>query len=169
MADLLSSHRKLLLECAEEFGTPLYVYEGDKILSQYKRLVSAFKGVTFSPHYACKANTNINILHLLKDAGCELDTVSIQEVRLGLHAGFQPESILYTPNGVNITEVKEAVELKVHINIDSISILEQFGDAYGDKVPVCIRVNPHVVGGGHSKIQTGHIDSKFGISYQQMR
>ena len=169
MDDLLTSNRKLLLECAEEFGTPLYVYDGEKILSQYKRLTSAFKGVPFRVHYACKANTNINILHLLHTAGCELDTVSIEEVKLGLHSGFKPENIMYTPNGVNIEEIKEAVEIGVNLNIDSLSILEQFGNTYGDKFPVCIRINPHVVAGGHSKIQTGHIDSKFGISYQQMR
>ena len=169
MDDILDSNRKLLLECAAAFGTPLYVYDANKILAQYKRLTDAFSGVKFRVHYACKANTNLNILRLLKNAGCELDTVSIQEVKLGLHAGFKPENIMYTPNGVNIEEIKEAVEIGVNINIDSLSILEQFGNIYGDKIPVCIRINPHVVAGGHSKIQTGHIDSKFGISYQQMR
>jgi len=169
MDDILDSNRKLLLECAAAFGTPLYVYDANKILAQYKRLTDAFSGVKFRVHYACKANTNLNILRLLKNAGCELDTVSIQEVQLGLHAGFKPENIMYTPNGVNIEEIKEAVQIGVNINIDSISILEQFGNIYGDRFPVCIRINPHVVAGGHSKIQTGHIDSKFGISYQQMR
>ncbi len=169
MDDLLISNPKKLLDCAAEFGTPLYVYDGNKIVSQYKRLKDAFSGLKFRVHYACKANTNLNILRLLKNAGCELDTVSIQEIRLGLHAGFQPENIMYTPNSVNIEEIKVAVEIGVNINIDSLSILEQFGNVYGNKVPVCIRINPHVVAGGHSKIQTGHIDSKFGISYQQMR
>ncbi len=169
MEDILVSNRKMLLDCVAEFGTPLYVYDGDKILFQYKRLTDAFNAVKFRVHYACKSNTNLNILRLLKNAGCELDTVSIQEVRLGLHAGFLPKDIMYTPNSVNIEEIKEAVEIGVHINIDSLSVLEQFGNAYGGKVPVGIRINPHVIAGGHSKIQTGHIDSKFGISYQQMR
>lgn len=154
---------------AEEFGTPLYVYNGNKIEEQYKRLVNAFQGIKFKVKYACKANNNVNVLKLLKNTGCGLDTVSIQEVYLGLHAGFDKDEILYTPNCVSIKEIQEAVELGVHINIDNISILEQFGALYGDKVPVCVRINPHVLAGGNVHIQTGHIDSKFGISIHQLR
>ena len=67
-----------------------------------------------------------------------------------------------------IVKFDEAVEAGVRINIDNISVLEQFGLKYGNKVPVCIRINPHILGGGHQKISTGHIDSKFGISIYQM-
>jgi diaminopimelate decarboxylase len=169
MDTLYTTDPTILLECAEQFGTPLYVYDGNKILNQYKRLTSAFKGVKFRAHYACKANNNINILRLLKKAGCELDTVSIQEVKLGIHAGYKPSQILFTPNCVGIEEIQEAVKLGVSINIDSIPILEQFGNIYGNKVPVCIRINPHIYAGGNAKIQTGHVDSKFGISIHQMR
>jgi diaminopimelate decarboxylase len=70
---------------------------------------------------------------------------------------------------VSIDEINEAVQLGVHINIDSISILEQFGAIYGRSVPVCVRINPHLLAGGNSHIQTGHIDSKFGISIHQLR
>jgi diaminopimelate decarboxylase len=169
MEEQLKLNTETLLECAAEFGTPLYVYDGNKIIDQYKRLVSAFKGIKFNAHYACKANTNINILRLLRKEGCDLDTVSIQEVQIGLKAGFKPKQILFTPNCVDITEINEAVKIGVHINIDSISILEQFGHTYGNKVPVCIRINPHIYAGGNHKIQTGHVDSKFGISIHQMR
>ena len=158
-----------LLDLAQEFGTPLYLYNGDKIKKQFHRLKSAFKQTDIKIKYACKANTNINILKLLKNEGSGLDTVSINEVRLGLHAGFTPEEILYTPNCVSFYEIEKAVDLGVTINIDNISILEQFGHKYGDSVPVCIRINPHVLAGGNSHIQTGHIDSKFGISIHQMR
>lgn len=158
-----------LLSVAEQFGTPLYVYNGNKIKKQYHTLKDAFKQVKVKIKYACKANTNINILKLLKAEGCGLDTVSINEVRLGLKAGFAPEDILYTPNCVSFEEIKKAVGLGVSINIDNISILEQFGNEYGNSVPVCIRVNPHVLAGGNAHIQTGHIDSKFGISLHQIR
>lgn len=154
---------------ADEFGTPLYIYHGNKIEDQYKRLVNAFKGIKFKVKYACKANNNVNILRLLHKAGSGLDTVSIQEVYLGIHAGFDNSEILYTPNCVSIKEIEEAVQLGVHINIDNISILEQFGALYGNKVPVCVRINPHVLAGGNAHIQTGHIDSKFGISIHQLR
>jgi diaminopimelate decarboxylase len=158
-----------LLDLSEEFGTPLYVYSGAKIKEQYRKLANAFIGLDVKIKFACKANSNINILKLLKQEGSGIDAVSLNEVRLGLKAGFDPQEILYTPNGVSMAEMEEAVELGVHINIDNISFLEQFGHKYQNKVPVCIRINPHVMAGGNSHIQTGHIDSKFGISIHQIR
>ena len=157
-----------MLSIVEEFGSPVYVYDADKIVEQYNTLSNAFKGVNLKLKYACKALTNINVLKLLRKQGAGLDTVSIQEVLLGLEAGFEPSEILYTPNCVSFEEIQKAVEIGVQINIDNISILEQFGDAYGGDVPVCIRLNPHIMAGGHSHISVGHIDSKFGISIHQV-
>ncbi len=157
------------LQLGKEFGTPLYVYDTAKMESQYKRLKKAFKGSKHKINYACKALTNINVLRFFRDLGSGLDTVSIQEVEIGLKAGFKPEDIIYTPNGVSIEEIKKAVKLGVRINIDNLSILEQFGSIYGGKYPVCIRLNPHIMAGGNVKISVGHIDSKFGISIHQTR
>jgi diaminopimelate decarboxylase len=156
-------------QIAQEFGTPVYVYDSEKIRSQFRRLKHAFPGVQLQIKYACKALSNINILRLLRQEGSGIDAVSIQEIQMCLHAGFRPEEILFTPNGVSFEEYREAVALGVRINVDNISILEQFGSAYGNRVPVCIRLNPHIMAGGHSKISTGHIDSKFGISIHQLR
>lgn len=159
----------VLTELANEYGTPLYVYDGDQIKHQYKRLSSAFQGIETRFLYACKALNNINIMRLLLKEGAGLDAVSINEVELGLLAGFQPNDILFTPNCVSVQEYERAVELGVCINIDNISILEQFGDRYGNTVPVCVRLNPHIMAGGNVNISTGHIDSKFGISIHQLR
>jgi diaminopimelate decarboxylase len=156
-------------EIAAQFGTPVYVYDAETIRSQYHRLKNAFPGVKVSLHYALKALNNVNILRLLKNEGAGLDAVSIQEVQLGLRAGFAPEQIMYTPNCVDFEEIQEAVKLGVHINIDNISILEEFGHHYGGSVKCCIRLNPHIMAGGHSHISVGHIDSKFGISIYQLR
>jgi len=156
-----------LLKIAQDFGSPVYVYDAEKIESQYKRLTSAFKSVKkLKISYAVKALSNISILKLLNSLGSGIDTVSIQEVQLGLAAGFKPEQIIYTPNGVALDEIEKAAKLGVKINIDNLSILEQFGTKY-PKTPVCIRINPHVMAGGNSKISVGHIDSKFGISIHQ--
>ncbi len=157
------------LDLCKEYGTPLYVYDTAKMEAQYKRLTKAFKGTKHKMNYACKALSNINVLRFFKDLGSGLDTVSIQEVQLGLKAGFAPDDIIYTPNGVSFEEIKKAVELGVRINIDNLSILEQFGAQYGNSYPVCIRLNPHIMAGGNIKISTGHIDSKFGISIHQTR
>lgn len=155
------------LELCKEFGSPLYVYDSSIMERQYKRLTNAFKVKKLKINYAGKANTNLNLLKLFKKWGAGLDCVSIQEVHLGLLAGFNPKNIVFTPNGVGMEEYKQAVELGVRINIDSISILEQFGQEHPD-YPICIRINPHIMAGGNTKISVGHIDSKFGISYYQM-
>ena len=155
------------LELCEQYGCPLYVYDSAIIERQYKRICSAFKVKKLKINYACKALTNISILKLIKKMGAGLDTVSIQEVWLGLKAGFLPEDIMYTPNCVSLEEIEMAVEAGVKINIDNISILEQFDEKYQD-IPVCIRINPHIMAGGSNKISVGHIDSKFGISIHQM-
>jgi diaminopimelate decarboxylase len=155
------------LELCKKYDCPLYVYDTGIMKRQYNRLVNAFDVKQIKINYACKALTNLSILKFFKRLGSGLDTVSIQEVRLGLQVGFAPEDIIYTPNGVSLEEIKMAAELGVKINIDNISILEQFGQEFKD-VPVCIRVNPHIMAGGSSKISVGHIDSKFGISFHQM-
>ncbi|NRT12812.1 diaminopimelate decarboxylase [Flavobacterium sp. 14A] len=159
---------KDLLQLAEQFGSPLYVYDAEKIKSQYNRLTKAFSKVpNLRINYAMKALSNVAILQLLKEMGSGLDTVSIQEVQLGLHAGYDPEKIFYTPNGVSLEEIEEVNAMGVQINIDNLSILEQFG-AKHPNVPVCIRINPHVMAGGNTNISVGHIDSKFGISIHQL-
>ncbi|WP_047547182.1 diaminopimelate decarboxylase [Psychroserpens sp. Hel_I_66] len=157
-----------LLQIAAEFGSPVYVYDAEKIQFQYKRLTSAFSKVKkLKLNYAVKALSNISVLKLFDQLGSGLDTVSIQEVQLGLKAGFKPEQIIYTPNGVSLAEIEKAAKLGVQINIDNLSVLEQFGTKH-PKVPVCIRINPHVMAGGNTNISVGHIDSKFGISIHQI-
>jgi diaminopimelate decarboxylase len=158
-----------LLKIATEFGTPVYVYDAEKIKSQYEHITSAFPGVDLQIKYAMKALSNISIIKYLKSLGAGLDAVSIQEVELGLRAGYTPKEIMYTPSCVDFAEIEEAIALGVTINIDNIAILEQFGHKHGSKIPVCLRLNPHIMAGGNHKISTGHIDSKFGISILQSR
>ncbi len=150
-------------------GTPVYVYDAAIMQRQVARLRSAFARVPLRLQYACKANTNINVLRWMRQLGCGLDAVSIQEVELGLHAGFTPTEILYTPNMAGYAEYVRAVALGVRINIDSLGVLDHFGHDHGGTVPVCIRFNPHIMAGGNERISTGHIDSKFGISIHQLR
>lgn len=158
-----------LTELCEQHGAPLYVYDFERIEMQYNRITNAFKHTNLKIMYACKALTNLNVLKFLKKIGSGLDTVSIQEVRTGLKAGFEPKEIMYTPNCVSFEEMQDAVSLGVNINIDNLSMLEHFGNHYGNSIPVCIRINPHIFAGGNPKISVGHIDSKFGISIYQMR
>ncbi len=161
--------RDIMLKAADLYGTPLYLYDAEKIRLQYQNLNNAFGSTKVKLHYALKALNNINILRILKQEGAGLDAVSIQEVYLGLRADFEPTSIMFTPNCVDFEEIREAVELGVMVNLDNLSILEKFGNQYGDTVPCCIRINPHIMAGGNVNISVGHIDSKFGISIHQLR
>ncbi len=157
-----------LLKIAKDFGGPMYIYDSEKIGWQYKKLKRAFKNVkNLSINYAAKALSNINILKYLNKLGSGLDTVSLQEVELGLKAGFHPKNIIYTPNGVSINEIEKVVSYGAQINIDNLAMLELFGNKH-PSVPVCIRINPHVMAGGNNNISVGHIDSKFGISIHQI-
>lgn len=158
-----------LIEIADQYGSPLYIYDGATIARQFKKLTSAFKQTNARFFYACKALSNINILKLIHNLGGNLDCVSINEVQLGLMAGFKPQQIIFTPNCVDFNEIEAAKDLGVNINIDNISLLEQFGNKFAGSYPVCIRINPHIMAGGNMKISTGHIDSKFGISIHQIR
>lgn len=153
---------------ADEFGTPIYIYDGEKITNQVKTLQAAFSAVPLKIKYATKALSNINILKLIRKAGAGIDAVSIEEVKLGMMAGYSAQEIMYTPSGVAFEEIKEAVKLGVMINLDSIPLMEEFGQAYGNAVAACIRINPHIMAGGNLKISTGHKESKFGISIEQL-
>ena len=158
----------VLTSIANQFGSPIYVYDAEKMEHQYKRLTQAFQNVPkLRINYAVKALSNVNILSYMHNLGAGLDTVSIQEVKLGLSAGVPTQMIIFTPNGVSLEEIEEAAALGVQINIDNLSLLEQFGGKHPD-VPVCIRINPHVMAGGNANISVGHIDSKFGISIHQL-
>ena len=158
----------ILQNIAQQEGGPTYIYDSAKIKQQFERLQNAFHGIkNLRINYACKALSNISVLSFMKSLGSGLDTVSIQEVKLGIKAGFEPKEIIYTPNGVCLDEIQRVAKMGAQINIDSLSILEQFGTKHPE-VPVCIRINPHVMAGGNSNISVGHIDSKFGISIHQI-
>jgi len=159
----------LLLNAAAEFGTPLYVYDEASIVEQYNKLVHTFRRNDVKIFYACKALTNINILKIIQSLGGGIDCVSINEVKLAMKAGFKADQIIFTPNSVAFEEYLEATDLKLNINIDNLSILESFGQQFGSSYPVIVRLNPHIMAGGNLKISTGHVDSKFGISVDQVQ
>lgn len=158
-----------LKEAASQFGTPLYVYHAEKITQQYQKLKNHFSEKTTKIFYACKSLTNIHILDLIKKAGCNIDCSSINEVKLALHVGFHPNSILYTSNSVGFDEICEAISLGVNINIDSLSNIEKFGIKYGNTYPIGIRIRPNIMAGGNLKISTGHDKSKFGIPLTEIK
>ncbi len=161
------SHAQLIA-AARQYGTPLYVYDADKIREQYAKLTHAFRGSNVHFYYACKALTNIHVLRYIMGLGSNVDCSSINEVKLALHAGFPADRVLYTSNGIAFEEIAEAASLGVSINIDSLSNLEKFGKNYGHDYPVGIRLRPNILAGGNLKISTGHDRSKFGIPVEDL-
>ncbi|MFN8265141.1 MAG: diaminopimelate decarboxylase [Chitinophagaceae bacterium] len=158
----------LLLNVAQQFGTPVYVYHAEKIKSQFEKLSSALSVLDTRIFYAVKALTNVNVIRYVNSIGCNIDCSSVNEVKLALHAGVEPGNILYTSNGISFEEIVEAADAGVHINIDSLSNLEKFGKKYGHSYPVGIRIRPNIMAGGNLKISTGHDKSKFGIPVEQL-
>ncbi len=155
-------------ELIRQFGSPLFVYDAEKIVFQYKTMKNAFSDSDVKVKYAAKALSNLTILKLLRRFGSDVDVVSIQEAHLALKAGFEPSQVMYTPSCVAFDEVIEAVEMGLTVNLDNLSVLKKFGEKYGDSYPCSIRLNPHIMAGGHIKISTGHMNSKFGISVYQL-
>ena len=157
-----------LVTLAKEYGTPLYVYDAEKIVHQLRTLKTAFSGSEVKIKYAAKALTNLSILKLLRAYGSDVDVVSIEEAQLALRAGFKPAQIMFTPSGVDFDEIVEGVKLHLTVNLDNLSVLEKFGQKYQGTYPYSIRLNPHIMAGGNYKISTGHSNSKFGISIFQL-
>jgi len=156
-----------LTDLADQFGTPLYVYDANKIIEKISILRDSFKNVNLKIKYACKANTNLAILKLMRKYGVEIDVVSPEELRLAMMAGYEGSQITFTPSGVSFDEIELAAELGTRINLDNLDVLEKFGQRYGSTKGALIRLKPHVFGGGNEKIMTAHPESKFGISIHQ--
>src|SRR5688500_4472823 len=89
----------------KEFGTPLYVYDAEKIVHQLRTLKTAFSASDVKIKYAAKALTNLSVLKLLRASGSDVDVVSIEEAHLALRAGFKPSQIMFTPSGVDFSEI----------------------------------------------------------------
>ena len=166
---MMSIEKNILFEVSKKYGLPVYVYDKNKIISQYSKLRNAFINIdNLHINYAAKALSNINILNIMKDIGCGIDAVSIQEVELALYVGFKTDQIFYTPSGVELSEIKKAFKLGVQINIDNISALKKITENLSN-VKLGIRVNPNVRAGGNSKISVGDSESKFGLNTSEIQ
>lgn len=152
----------VMLEAAQKFGTPLFLYDIDKIRECYRSLFKFIPHKGLKIHYALKANYNIAILKALRDMGCGLDTVSPAEVALALELGFKKEDIIYTANNMTDAEFAEVYATGVVMNIGELSRLEKVAKNYpGSRV--CLRFNPDVKDGDSEKTMTAGDLTKFGI------
>ena len=147
---------------AEEYGTPLYVYNEDVIRRHMEDVAGVITKYPYTANYSVKANTNIHILKLALEEGINCDAMSPGEITMLLRAGFPPERIFFVPNNVYEEELKFAAEKGVITSLDSLSQLETFGQVLpGHKCAV--RINPGVGAGHHEKVITAGKKTKFGI------
>ena len=151
-------------QLADEYDTPLFVYSENRIRANVNLLKKAVK-----KHYpktrilfACKSNTNISLLEVLRSEGVEIDAVSPGETFLALEAGFSPDEILYTGTSVREDELRDLLEAGIRLNVDSVS---QMGRLLKLGVPetVSVRINPEVGAGHHEHVITAGPDVKFGV------
>jgi diaminopimelate decarboxylase len=156
-----------LLQAAQQFGSPLYVYNLDLVKQRYLELFSHIKHPRLKILFAMKANYNPTILKTLIGLGAGIDTVSIGEALLAQELGCPSTNMLYTANNVTLAEMKQVRERGLLTNIGAISTLETFGRTFPGS-EVCLRFNPEVVAGSHEKIQTGGKLTKFGLLFQDL-
>lgn len=154
-------------DLVKKYGSPLYVYEKDVIKKRCSDLIENIDYEKLKIHYACKANTNLAILKILKREGCNIETVSKGEVLIALRAGFKPEQIIYTCSNIAEEELKFLLKNKILINIDSFGQLKKYG-RLNPGGAVSIRINQGIGAGHHSHCITGGPESKFGIYFSRL-
>ncbi|PRX17209.1 diaminopimelate decarboxylase [Orenia metallireducens] len=150
------------LELVEEYGSPLYVYNERILRERCRELKNLVSYPNFVVNYSAKANTNLELLKVVKEEGLQVDAMSPGEIFIELKAGFEPEEILYISNNVSAEELQYAIDAGVMVSVDSLSQLELFGQT-NEGGEVAIRFNPGVGAGHHEKVVTGGKKTKFGV------
>ncbi len=151
----------------EKYGSPLYVYNEDILRERCRELKKMVDYKYFHVNYSPKANSNLEILKIVRDEGLWTDAMSPGEIYFSLKAGFKPGQIFYISNNVNDEEYIYAIRAGVKISVDSVSQLERFG-RLNPGSGVAIRINPGIGAGHHKKVVTGGKKTKFGIEIRSL-
>lgn len=152
---------------ADQYGTPLYVYDFDEMRAQYLKLKEAFRGRKSLLAYAVKANSNLSVVKHFADMGAGADCVSIGEVRRAVLAGVSKYKIIFSGVGKRDDEIREAIERDIlYINVESEAELGRvatIAESLQRAARISIRVNPNIDPKTHPYISTGLHDNKFGV------
>jgi diaminopimelate decarboxylase len=151
----------------EKYGTPLYTYNENILRQRCRDLKGLISYPNFTVNYSLKANSNLELIKIVRSEGLRVDAMSPGEIYLNRLAGYKPEEILYISNNVSEEEFSYAIKEGVNISVDSVSQLEMFGKINpGGKV--AFRVNPGVGAGHHEKVRTAGQKTKFGIEMSRI-
>lgn len=147
---------------AEQFGTPVYVYDGTMI----EQRIADLRGIG-TIRYAQKANSNLAILALMRRNGVVVDAISAGEIHRALKAGYRPDSIVYTADVFEKQSLALVEKLDIRVNCGSSDMISQLGSRCPGR-EITLRINPGF-GHGHSqKTNTGGEHSKHGIWHEEL-
>ncbi len=171
LGDTLHVEGCALVELADRFGTPLYVYSRAGILRALDGYRQALARRDHLICYAVKANSNLAVLQFFAAQGCGFDIVSAGELERVIAAGGDPASVVFSGVGKGRAEMARALDVGVHaFNVESVEELERLSElacASGRTANVSLRVNPDVDARTHPYISTGLRESKFGIAWNE--
>ena len=150
-------------ELLKEYGSPLYVYNESILRQRCREMAGLVSYPNYRSNYSIKANSNMELLKIVREEGLHADAMSPGEIHVLLAAGFRPDEILFVANNVSAEEMQYAIDKGVLVSCDSLSQLRLYGrlDPGGR---VAVRFNPGVGAGHHAKVITGGKETKFGIN-----
>ena len=157
------------VELIEQYGSPLYVTNEERLRANFRRYSDAFPNADL--YYAAKANANFTILKIMADEGAGADVFSDGELYMALLAGIPKEKVLFNGNSKSDGELLMAVKTGVRVSLDSLDelrTLSAIAKNEGAVVDISFRVNPDVSPDTHPKISTGLRTSKFGVPHDEV-
>ncbi|MAV24382.1 MAG: diaminopimelate decarboxylase [Gammaproteobacteria bacterium TMED278] len=157
-----------LIEIAENFGTPTYVYSSKTLNLHIDAYMDSFTSKDYQICFSVKSLSNIAILNILKNKGCGFDIVSGGELHRAISVGADPKSIIFSGVGKSKNEIEDGILNEIlSFNIESKAELRKIETVASNLkkiAPVSIRFNPDIDSGGHDYITTGRKGDKFGIN-----
>lgn len=155
-------------QLADEYGTPLYVYDKNKIIDNYNKLKNAFTKhyENTEIHYSVKANSNLNIINVFKELGSGVDCSSPIEIYMAEKAGLSHDKILYTGNYESPDDFRSLRGKDIKLNLDDINSFHRLNKIFTPK-QIAFRINPGIGRGGYEGITTAGTDAKFGVPYER--
>lgn len=154
-------------QLVKEFGSPLYVYDEEILRQRCTEMRTLLKYPKFRVNYSVKANTNVEILKIVREEGLDVDAMSPGEMFLEEKAGFKSENIMFIGNNVSMEEMKYAVDRGILVSVDSLNQLEMLGEVNRGG-QACVRINPGIGAGHHEKVVTGGKKAKFGVAVEDL-
>lgn len=153
-------------------NTPYFQYDLKLLRETLETINAEIKPVNFNVHYAIKANSNLKILEVVKEAGMGADCVSLQEIKWALETGFSPKDIVFAGVGKSDDEILFAIKNKIGVihceGYQEVEIVNEIAERLNENVNIALRLNPDVNAKTHEKITTGLKNNKFGFSEYEL-